>query len=84
MLYTIMVQCHTKFKSVWHLESHCFMPYYHMYMYLCLLYFAWANQRCRQCYICHTAQFMWRRAQYSTARDNGDSCSLSYTGKQGR
>ena len=51
---------------------------------LYLLYFAWANQRRRQCYIRHTAQFTWRRAQYSTARDNGESFSLSYTGKQGR
>ena len=49
-----------------------------------LLYFAWANQRHRQCYIRHTAQFTWRRVQYSMARDNGESFSLSYTGKQGR
>ena len=45
-------------------------------LYLCLLYFVWANQRRRQCYmyIRHTAQFKWWRAQYSTARDNGNSC----------
>ena len=30
----------------------------------------------------HAAQFMWRRTQYSTARDNGDSFSPSYTGNK--
>ena len=53
-------------------------------MYVYLLYFVGVNQRCRQSYICHIEPFMWRRAQYSTAHDHGDSFSLSYTGKQGR
>ena len=46
-------------------------------LYLCLLYFAWADQRHCQCCIRHTAQFTWRCALYSTAHDN--SFSLSYT-----
>ena len=24
-----------------------------MYVYICVLYFAWAGQRVQQCYICH-------------------------------
>ena len=44
-----------------------------------LLYFAWTNQRHCQCCIHHTAWFTWRHTLYSTACDNDDSFSLSYT-----
>ena len=47
-----------------------------------LLYFVWANQRRRRCYIHHTAQFTWRRVQYSTARDNG--AFLTHENKAGK
>ena len=53
-------------------------------MYMYLLYSVWANQRHLQVLYPSYSTVYVRCALYSTARDDGDSFSLSYTRKQGQ